>query len=439
MLKLYNLSILSLLLLLSVQRGGAQSVSWAFLSDMPVAVSNNAVAAATVAGRTYVFSFAGIGASKDWDDIHLNGFRYDVEMGSWDAIPPLPDPVGGKIAAAASTVKNKIYIIGGYHVASDYTETSSNKVHVYNPEINAYEPDGTDIPIPIDDHVQAVWRDSLIYVISGWSNTANVPNVQIYNPATDTWMSGTPVPATSSWKVFGGSGVIVGDTIYYAGGAKSIGNFGPTTHFRKGAINPDNPTEIEWIGATNAHAQGYRMAAGVFEGQPFWLGGSADTYNFDGIAYNGSGGVAPLGRLLGYNPTDGQLTEYNDQISPVMDLRGVAQISENQFIIAGGMTTDQTVSKQTMLITIDYIQGVTSPYSSNVSHLIHPNPVANWLQIEEEGFFDVVIYNTVGQPLLSLPSHSGRINISRLPSGHYYIVLSRAGVVVAREGFVVIR
>jgi N-acetylneuraminic acid mutarotase len=198
----------------------AQVIQWEYLVNMPEAVSNNAVASATVDDTTYIYSFAGIDTSRDWFGIHLKGFRYNVQSQVWDTIAPLPDPNGGKIAAGASNVKGKIYIIGGYHVASNYSEISSAKVHIYDPTTNSYLPDGADIPVAIDDQVQAVWRDSLIYVITGWSNSNNVNNVQIYNPSTDTWTTGTPVPNNSQYKVFGGSGTIVGDSIYYIGGAR---------------------------------------------------------------------------------------------------------------------------------------------------------------------------------------------------------------------------
>ena len=77
-----------------------------------------------------------------------------------------------------------------------------------------------------------VYKDSLIYVVTGWSGSGfsgtNVANVQIYNPANDTWSVGTPVPNTNQYKAFGASGIIVEDTIYYFGGAKISGfNFLP--------------------------------------------------------------------------------------------------------------------------------------------------------------------------------------------------------------------
>ncbi len=87
-----------------------------------------------------------------------------------------------KIASAASVVKGKIYIIGGYHVFPDGHEKSSSKIHIYDPALNQYLENGADLPTPIDDHVQAVWNDSLIYVISGWSDSLIVNLVQVYNP-----------------------------------------------------------------------------------------------------------------------------------------------------------------------------------------------------------------------------------------------------------------
>ena len=92
-------------------------------------------------------------------------------------------------------VDDVAYVIGGYHVFADITVraqfgpgTSVGSGH------ETWLTDGAPIPIPIDDHVQAVWRDSLIYVITGWSNNTNVAAVQIYDPALDQWSVGTPGP-----------------------------------------------------------------------------------------------------------------------------------------------------------------------------------------------------------------------------------------------------
>jgi len=194
--------------------------TWTVLDTMPIPISNNAVALGNVSGEDHVFSFGGIDTTKIYSGITQRSFKYHTQTGTWSEIPPLPSTLPN-IASAASTVNNKIYIIGGYHVYSNGNEVSSNEVIIYNPNTNNYEPNGASIPTPIDDHVQAVWRDSLIFVLTGWSNTTNVPKVQIYDPALNVWQTGTQTPNSLDYKAFGASGTIIGDTIYYFGGAKT--------------------------------------------------------------------------------------------------------------------------------------------------------------------------------------------------------------------------
>ncbi len=413
----------------------AQQVSWKELAPMPEPVSNNAVTQATIDGNPFVYSFAGIDTTKDWEGIHLRSYRYDVQNDLWEAIDPLPDSNGGKIAAGASTVKNKIYIIGGYHVASDYSEVSSAKVHIFDPEANNYLPDGSPIPVPIDDQVQAVWRDSLIFVITGWSNTGNVSDVQIYNPAMDTWVTGTPVFENSNWKVFGGSGTIIGDTIYYAGGAKSAGNFPAANFFRKGYIDPLDPTQISWEGYIDNAAIGYRMAASDFEGKAVWFGGADDTYNFNGIAYNGSGGVAANERISVYDPGSGLLGPLIQYFIPVMDLRGVAKIAPDQFIIAGGMKENQTVTNRTLKVTIDEISQVEPVKIPAL--IITPNPAQEQIKIDKQGKFDLQISDLTGNIVFEAKRSRNIINISNLPDGEYILTIIEKQGVTASGKFIV--
>ena len=166
------------------------------MSPMPERVTNNAVVEGFVNGVPYVYSFAGLDSTKTYSGINLRSFRYNTQTDEWESIAPLPDTLG-KIAASASRIGDIIYIIGGYHVLANGSEISSDKVHRYNTQTNEYLTDGAPIPTPIDDQVQVVWRDSLIYVVTGWSNTNNTNKVQIYNPTTNQWMQGTDC---SFWK-----------------------------------------------------------------------------------------------------------------------------------------------------------------------------------------------------------------------------------------------
>lgn len=402
--------------------------TWSELAPMPEPVSNNAVAAAHSGDTLCVYSFAGIDASKTPNGIHNKGFKYNSETDVWSSLPDLPAGMT-RIAAAASTVNNKIYIIGGYHVSSDFKEETLDYVHVFDPETNTFLPDAAPVPTPIDDHVQVVWRDSLIFVITGWSQTTNVTKVQIFNPALNEWKSGTTVPNNNFYKAFGASGDIVGDTIYYNGGAVIGSNFPGTAQLRKGVINPDNPTEITWsIAAENPGSKGYRMGAKNISDRVFWIGGGGQTYNFDGVAYNGSGIVEPLERIMQYNATTAEWSVF-DSPQKVMDMRGVAKISENQLIICGGMTTGAEVTNAVYRIHVGFPLGVGDLNNERLQ--VWPVPANELLHIkgiEAASYYEII--DTNGKMVLSGKLSVGidSINTSGLTTGNYILKLkAKAG------------
>ncbi len=317
------------------------------LKNLPEALTNNAVAEGFIAGKPFVYSFGGIDSTLSYQGIHKRSYVYDVLNNSWRKIANLPDTLG-KIASAASRVGDTIYILGGYHVFKDNSEKSSNKVHRYNIVNDLFLEDGTPIPIPIDDQVQAVWRDSLVYVVSGWSDKANVANVQIYNPAENNWKTGTSIPNNNVYKSFGASGTIIGDTIFYFGGA-SMGTHYPIQNvLRKGVINSKSPTEIKWSHTIiDSTIVGYRMAATTFRNTPFWLGGSTTTYNYNAVAYNGSGVVRPSNRVLNLKNNQWKL-DLAEHLP--MDLRGIAEINDSTKIVVGGILENQQVSTKVYLL-----------------------------------------------------------------------------------------
>jgi hypothetical protein len=261
------------------------------MANMPMTISNNAVIEGWTNNTSYVYSFGGIDSSKIWSGITNKSFRYNVQTNFWDTIPNLPNP-NAVIAARASYVDSIIYIIGGYQVLSNGNEISSNIVNRFDPRTNSYLTDGTAIPIATDEHVQAVYKDSLIYVITGWSNTGNIPNVQIYDPTNDNWLVGTSVPNSNSYKAFGATGTIIGNTIYYHGGASMAANFACQSILRIGAINTSDPTQILWTPKATPYKsyRGFSITDGTSV-DPHFLGGSDVSYSYNGIAYNGSVGV----------------------------------------------------------------------------------------------------------------------------------------------------
>jgi hypothetical protein len=311
-------------------------------APMPEKLTNNAVCEGFIGNHPYVYTFGGIDTSLIWSGISRHAYRYDVWTDVWDTLPDLPDSLG-KIASAASRIHDTIYIIGGYHVFQNGNETSSSRVHRFCISTNAYLSDGAPLPHPIDDQVQVVWRDSLIYVITGWSNVGNVSYVQVYDARTNTWAAATNVPNNGQYKAFGASGVLIDDTIYYYGGANTSLNFPAQSWLRKGAIDPQNPLQITWLPPVSLNNYtGYRTAAMAWPGFVSWIGGSSVSYNFDGVAYNGSGIVSPTGNEIFIGTTTGQMSLDNDFLP--MDLRGTAVLDTTTKFIVGGMWGNQQLA-----------------------------------------------------------------------------------------------
>lgn len=314
----------------------------------PEPITNNAVSAAKIVDETFIYSFGGLDSTKLFSGIHKRSYRYNIDQNTWLQLPNLPDTLG-KIASAASLIKDTIYIIGGYHVFANGNEISSNKVHRFSIKNNTFLSDGAPIPIPIDDQVQSVWRDSLIYVISGWSQKENVPNVQIYNPFTNCWHNGTALPNNHHYKAFGAGGVILKDTIFYFGGAAMGAHYPVQTRLVKGLINRKKPTEINWTEMTLDSTFGsYRLAATLVKNSPHFIGGSAVTYNYNGIAYKNKKGVLPHQTVFYYQAN--KIYKNFNKLLP-MDLRGLASVNDSTKYIFGGMENYQKVSNKILKLT----------------------------------------------------------------------------------------
>ncbi|MGB6034675.1 MAG: T9SS type A sorting domain-containing protein [Cryomorphaceae bacterium] len=404
-------------------QGGWQ---WDALPSMPEPVSNNSVVEAFAGDTLCVYSFTGISEGLEPADIHLKSWRYNSVLEEWTQLPDVDD-FRGKIAAGASTVGNIIYLIGGYHVFENFNEQTSAKVHRFDADANVWLDDGADIPVPIDDHVQAVWRDSLIFVITGWSQNTNVDDVQIYDPANDTWAAATSVPNLTSYKVFGASGTIIGDTIYYYGGTRISGfNFVASNNFRKGVINPEDPTDITWsLEPDDELSNGYRMACTSYGEEVIWIGGAETAYNFDGLAYSGGAVVQPHQEIRTYNTVSKTWSFFENSPFAIMDLRGIAGVADDEWIIAGGMTTNAQVTdavyrvrRATVSTQNEGIQGL-KVYSSSGQLSIEGLP---------EGSYQMNLFDISGRLIMNSILSGGNhiISLASLPDGIYLLALQHS-------------
>ncbi len=309
--------------------------------QLPEPVANQSSAILIKDGAPTAYSFYGLDSTKSQSGVHKKTMRLNLETGLSQYISDVPDSLG-RLASSASVIQNKAYIAGGYAVFPDGSEKSSNQLYEFNPEDESYQLLAP-IPVPIDDHIQTVYQDSLIYLISGWSDSTNVNNVQIYNPSNDLWTAGTPLPDETEAKTFGGVGIIVSDTIYALGGATFAKNYPPGKGLYKGAISKENPTEINWI-KEPAYPGPFRYRSGVFSqnGKIYFFGGSNETYNYNAISYAEKTSVSPNKTILVYEIKTGLFEEIETDLA-IMDLRNLVQDRDGHVYAIGGIGENQEV------------------------------------------------------------------------------------------------
>ena len=322
------------------------------LAPLPLAVSNNAVAISHEGKESKVFSFMGMGAKKTWDAITNRAFQMDLSTGKWTEVRPAPG-VAGRLGAAAASVKDLVFLFGGYVVDSRGGEDTLSDMNIFVPAENRWYR-GEDIPVPVDDSVIGVYRDRYVYLVGGWSKTGAVSDVQIYDAEKNKWMKGTPIPGT---PVFGHAGAISGETIIYVDGVYEKPGANPkyvaSDECWMGKITKGDVTKIEWtklpVHPGNAR---YRIAAGNSagkEGRVYFSGGTDNPYNFNGVGYNGQPSE-PSPVTFAYNVRAGKWEVINENTpDSTMDHRGLL-VTSHGLVIVGGMNKGQQVSANVRVV-----------------------------------------------------------------------------------------
>ena len=140
-----------------------------------------------------------------------NVLVYDPAADTWTTKTSMPTARGG---IQANMVDGKIYVIGG--TADSVLDVNE----VYDPVADMWSTK-TPIPTPVSAYASAV-VDGKIYVIGGLApngtSRTRVNLNQIYDPATDTWSLGSPLPnAQNSISAGATIGVMAPKRIYIVG------------------------------------------------------------------------------------------------------------------------------------------------------------------------------------------------------------------------------
>ncbi len=321
------------------------------LPSLPEPVSNQLVLQTSVRGKSYLVSFAGIGAEKTAAASHNKAWQLTEGNAMWQPVAAIPNQARklGRLAATGIAMSNNFFIFSGYSVAANGSETTLTDSYRFSPITQTYTKIA-DMPVPVDDSLAVSYQDRYIYLISGWHNDGNVNLVQVFDNFTQRWSQATPFPGT---PVFGLAGAAVAEQLLVCDGVKL--QYGATKRSYAmenscylGTIDTKSAQTISWQPiAHHGQPARYRQSAiaVTLNNEPMiaFIGGSENPYNFNGIGYNGSPSE-PSSAVYVYALTQQKWLKA-EPTTAVMDLRSLVSINGDIYSV-GGMTGQQTVTSE---------------------------------------------------------------------------------------------
>ena len=189
--------------------------TWETREPMPTNRSN--LKANVVDGKIYLI---GGRTGDQYSTVELNEV-YDPATNSWTTKEPMTYPV---VAYASAVVDGKIYIIGGtneFHDPDDPLYTDHNQI--YDPETDTWSL-GAPLPKVVRNAAAGattgVKAPKRIYVIGGTlGGSMEGTNItQVYNPENDVWTFGASMPTARAWLAV----AVVDDMLYAIGGSPGL-------------------------------------------------------------------------------------------------------------------------------------------------------------------------------------------------------------------------
>jgi DNA-binding CsgD family transcriptional regulator/N-acetylneuraminic acid mutarotase len=176
----------------------------------------------------------------------------DLLVQRWSLLAPLPT---GRSRLAAVYHEGQIYTIGG-----DKADGVTDVVEIYDPESNSWR-SGSAKPTPAHNVGAAVVAGKIV-VPGGFSAEGDVlADVEIYDPQTDSWVRGTPMPVGLCAYAI----AVVDDKLYVLGGWDGAMYVSSTYMY--------DPPSDTWSEMTPMPSARGFAAAGVIEDKIYVVGG----------------------------------------------------------------------------------------------------------------------------------------------------------------------
>jgi N-acetylneuraminic acid mutarotase len=236
----------------------AGSCTWSIVANYPLIIESPSVCS----DGTFAYAAGGLDPSSFAATNAFN--RYDPLMDTWTTLANLPTAVGDARSVYAANT-NSVYVFGG--ITDFFKGTVTNLVQIYDVATATWS---TGTPMPAERYFPATVYynpNGKIYVAGGFDGTFFETNTTWeYDPVADTWdTSLAPIPVA-----MGGSAVsLVGQNMYLQG---SFGDFGGTNLNYRYDIVADVWTQMAPLPAARYEAAGAAIGTRTYVvagGNPF--------------------------------------------------------------------------------------------------------------------------------------------------------------------------
>ncbi len=371
--------------------------SWTQLQNYP-GTGRDDGSSFVINNKAYCFS----GVITFFGQFQRDGYVLDGNTETWSSMASLPIGEERQYATGFSDGTNG-YVLGGF-------DTNYNCLNDFWQYVVATD---TWLPLPNFPGTGRQGMCSFVlnnkaYVVGGRLN-GNVTSNEVweYNFVNATWLQKNNLPFAGLWR---GIAFTVGSNGYLGYGKTDAIQF---NHFM---YRYDNINDT-WIKISNlALPSRTYVGAAVCNNKACFYGGQDSIVNF-------------VNDFVVFNPSDSSLINYSG-IPALPRKGGMAFSMNNIFYYTTGFDVNYFRTKDTWkydgFTNLNYLE-------SNQRLTIYPNPVSEWITLigfeRIETDFTIDIFDVFGKRLMS-NLFSGKLDVSRLIQGTYYLkIKSRAGII----------
>jgi N-acetylneuraminic acid mutarotase len=240
---------------------------------MPTPRANGA--AAVLGGKLYV-----VGGGNEVTTALSTVEAYDPSTDSWTSLASLPR---GRVYLAAAATNGRLVALGGATGdASPFQTSAVPDVDIYDPATNSWTM-GAPMPFP-NYTLTAAALGGTVYVAGGYSHIQGFQQplaaVHAYDVAADSWTARAALPTPRGQA----GAAVVGGTLYVAGG------YCHTCGGNRSVVEAFDPTTNVWTSRASLPFSPWGIVLGELNGFLYGAGGSLTS------------GDTPTGRLAIYAP-----------------------------------------------------------------------------------------------------------------------------------------